>query len=280
MNLQERQMILELGEKVSNTHLVNKNSEADKLIQEHIGSKKDAAYIMTQAILVQQRALADLQQKIKKLEFQITNNNEKKGFFSGLFSGKNSNTPDNISHNHAGTTEQMVPQNSSIPGQTNLGPNLGQPQPSSMGPSMAQSQPQRSGSSFLGSAMSTALGVAGGMALFNGLEHLFNNHSSDKGDTSSVTPDAVTSDTATPDTTTSDTTTPNAVTPDTITPDESNSHFLASEHTDYLHQQNAVSDEEFSTFRDTTDFASETESYDTVGADMDFGESFDDDNFI
>lgn len=169
MNTEEKTMILELADRIGSTPVANKDPDAEKLIQERIASHKDAAYVMTQALLIQQQALTNLQNRVRQLEQQVqTASQQKKGFFGNLFGGGQS-----------GFSRQRQQQNYGNPGYSNNvapGPggyqgSLGQ-QP---GYGSGFGQPQygaRGGSSFLGSAMSTAVGVAGGMALFSGIEHL------------------------------------------------------------------------------------------------------------
>ena len=145
MNEQEKSMITELADRIRSTPPPQKDLDAEKLINEHIASQKNAPYIMTQTMLVQQQAIASLQQRIQNLEHQQLHTTKgKKGFLGNLFGNKQPKSP--------------------YPGQA---PQSSRYAPQQMPPSSG------GGSSFLGSAMSTAVGVAGGMALFSGLEHLF-----------------------------------------------------------------------------------------------------------
>jgi len=245
MNQQEQSMILNLSEKIGNTSVTHKDDAADKFIQENIATKKDAVYIMTQAILVQQRALEDLQLKIKQLEFQAANNKEKEqGFFSQLFGRKKSVPADQHLHQSDYNYQHrpMMNQNSGI---SDCGRN-------------ESSQPK---SSFLSSAMSTALGVAGGMALFNGLEHLFKHRDTgtDINTGTNVTDQSINTDT------------------DFTSADITENTFLPEQH-DYLHTQNTISDQEFNTFEEMESATSEINAYSS--GELDFGDSFDDDNFI
>ncbi len=148
MNTEERSMIMELAGRIKSTSANNKDNEAEELIRTQIASEKDAVYIMTQALLIQQKALAGLQNRIQQLEQQMQMKSQKRGFFGNLFGNKEQSFSGPVSGSR---------------GYENTG----------YQPNYRQSQYTRGrGSSFLGNAMSTAVGVAGGMALFNGIEHL------------------------------------------------------------------------------------------------------------
>ena len=172
MNTEEKTMIIELSDRIGSTSVSNKDPEAEKLIQERIASHKDATYVMTQALLVQQHALTNLQNKVQKLEQQLAlqaqSSNRKKGFFGGLFGGGQSNYAEQQRRQQTGNPNYA---GNVAPGPGGHQGGVGQP-----GYNAGFGQPmyggQRRESSFLGSAMSTAVGVAGGMALFSGIESL------------------------------------------------------------------------------------------------------------
>ncbi len=143
--------------------------EADTLIGDLFTRYPEARYRMTQLAFVQEHALSEAQNRIQRLEADLQQARAAQppqgansgGFFSGLFGGR--------------------PQ--SPPPQGGPGPvwNQGQPnaqyQPPPQQPQYAPGyQPgmfQRQGSGFLGSALSTAAGVTGGMLAANALMSLF-----------------------------------------------------------------------------------------------------------
>lgn len=155
--------------------------EADRFIAENFQRFPEARYRITQLAVVQEAALSQAQARIRDLEFQLQqargqiaqlqqqasqpgqqSSGQSGGFFSGLFS--------------RGPTAPPPPRGASLP--PGWGPASGAAAPE-MGRAYAPPpgyQPGmfgRSGSGFLGSALSTAAGVAGGMMAAHALEGLF-----------------------------------------------------------------------------------------------------------
>ncbi|MPW00716.1 DUF2076 domain-containing protein [Bombella apis] len=156
--------------------------EADRFIAENFQRFPEARYRITQLAVVQEAALSQAQARIRDLEFQLQqargqiaqlqqqasqpgqqSGGQSGGFFSGLFGrGASASAP--------------PPRGASLP--PGWGPASGAAAPE-MGRSYAPPpgyQPGmfgRSGSGFLGSALSTAAGVAGGMMAAHALEGLF-----------------------------------------------------------------------------------------------------------
>ena len=146
--------------------------EADALIGQLLTKYPEARYRLTQTAFVQEHALAAAQNRIKQLEYEVQHAQEAAqqaqprpgGFLSGLFGG--------------GAARPA-------PGAQAPVWNQGQPaqpaaQPAAPPPQYAAGyQPgmfQRQGSGFLGSALSTAAGVAGGVVVGNALMDLFSPH--------------------------------------------------------------------------------------------------------
>ncbi|HDX8428064.1 MULTISPECIES: DUF2076 domain-containing protein [Aeromonas] len=117
-----------------------RDQQADQLIRQHLAQQPDAPYYMTQALLIQQAALTRLNERIKELE---SSQSAPSGgsFLSGLF-GSESNPP----------------------------PRFTPP------PATAPAQPASRASSFLGGALQTAAGVAGGVMLADMIGGLFHNN--------------------------------------------------------------------------------------------------------
>lgn len=157
-----------------------RDAQAQARIEEHLRQQPAAPYYMAQAILVQEAALKQLDARNKELEAELKQAREKAqeaprssggGFLSGLFGGGNS-----------GSRPAPEPQRSVAPPASGGGWR----EPSSQAytaPPQAQPQgfgaaPARGGaSSFLGGAMQTAAGVAGGVLLAQGISSLFSHHS-------------------------------------------------------------------------------------------------------
>jgi hypothetical protein len=134
--------------------------EADRFISDQFQSYPEARYRITQMAFVQEAALAEAQNRIKRLEYDLQQTQaqarqgggQSKGFFSGLFGGG-----------------QQAPQ----------GPGYQQPQYAPPPPQPAYPpgyQPgmfRSGGSGFLGSALTTAAGVAGGVLAADALTSMF-----------------------------------------------------------------------------------------------------------
>ncbi|WP_060509462.1 DUF2076 domain-containing protein [Pseudomonas sp. NBRC 111124] len=165
-----------------------RDAQAQARIEEHVRQQPAAPYYMAQAILVQEAAIKRLDEQNKQLEAELkqaraqleatraSSGNAGGGFLSSIF-GAGARNP-----------EPVQPQRPSAPVASGGGwrepnaPGFSQPQQ----PPQMQAQPQagfgaapaRSGaSSFLGGAMQTAAGVAGGVLLAQGISSLFNHHS-------------------------------------------------------------------------------------------------------
>jgi uncharacterized protein len=159
---------------------VEKNSSkrdesAELLINSVIKKQSNAPYYMTQTILVQETVLNKLNKKVMELEKEILSlknsgieKESKNGFLSGFF--KNKNKQDNNSSSILNSKKSTISPNyngGSIPnesGSTNIGSSV-----ASGG----------GGNSFLGNALQTAVGVAGGMVVGNMLTNLFQNKKSE-----------------------------------------------------------------------------------------------------
>ena len=117
-----------------------RDQQADQLIRQHLAQQPDAPYYMTQALLIQQAALTRLNERVKELE---ANQSAPNGgsFLSGLFGSESSPPP------------RFTPP-----------------------PATTPAQPAPRASSFLGGALQTAAGVAGGVMLADMIGGLFHNN--------------------------------------------------------------------------------------------------------
>jgi len=155
--------------------------EADRLIGDTFARYPEARYRMTQLAFVQEHALAEAQNRIQRLEWELQQAQQTLqqaqqqqqrssgaggGFFSGLFGG--------------GARPAAAPQGGPGPAwnqgaqQPGYAPNYQQAAPPPQyAPSYQPGMFQRQGSGFLGSALTTAAGVAGGLVAGNALMNLF-----------------------------------------------------------------------------------------------------------
>jgi hypothetical protein len=146
MTPQEQELILSVARRLHEAPLTSKDAQAEELIQREIGAQKDAAYVLTQAVILQEHALKQAQERLGAMETELKQTRQQAsaqsrgGFLGGLFGGSS------------------APPAAPTPGFQNRAP-----QPA-----------QASGfGDFMRGAASVAVGVAGGQLLFSGLSGLF-----------------------------------------------------------------------------------------------------------
>lgn len=177
MQTQEQQLIVDLSNRLQQTAMVQKDSEAEALIQRSIANQPDVVYRLVQAVLIQQLTLTQaqhdltaLQQRVQQLEIQQQNTANKPSSFLGGFADKIFGTA-----NPAPTPPPAM--NSGSPWQQQQQQQPGYPNNNAYAAAPPPAAASGGGSSFLASAASSALGVAGGMALFSGVSSLMGSHS-------------------------------------------------------------------------------------------------------
>ncbi|HEX9464766.1 MAG TPA: DUF2076 domain-containing protein [Alphaproteobacteria bacterium] len=168
MTPQEREMIEGLVQRLKAAEPPQKDREAEELIRARVAEQPSAPYQLVQTVLVQEHALNAAQARIEQLEKELASGSASTqpaggtSFLGGLLGRNRWNTQ--------GTAQpgqpQQAAQRSSVPitapapaAATAAGPGFG-------GGGFG------GGSSFLGSALTTAAGVAGGALLFQGLQGL------------------------------------------------------------------------------------------------------------
>jgi hypothetical protein len=157
--------------------------EADAFIGQQFQQYPEARYRITQTAVVTEAALAEAQNRIKRLEWELeqTKNaaqqamqqqaqaapqpQQSGGFFSNIFGGGQQQRPA-----YAPPPQQGAP----VWG-NNYQPTSAPPLPQ-YAPGYQPGMFQRGGSGFLGSALTTAAGVAGGMVVGNALMGMFEGH--------------------------------------------------------------------------------------------------------
>jgi hypothetical protein len=123
-----------------------RDGAAEQQIAAAVERQPAAPYYMAQAILVQERALETLSQRLQELEQELATRPPAGGFLDGLFGAP---TP-------------------------RAGGSLGRPvQSSGLAAAMNRGQPGQPGGGFLGSALQTAVAVAGGVMMANLLTGMF-----------------------------------------------------------------------------------------------------------
>ncbi|MEH3085102.1 MAG: DUF2076 domain-containing protein [Xylophilus ampelinus] len=207
MSPQEQHLLDEFLQRLAAVHGVDKDPEADALIRQRLAAQPDAAYLLVQRSLLQDRALESAKRQIEQLQQQLRQAQDP---------ARQGGDPGGRSFLGAGL-EPGFGRAPSAPGLSAgggsgegygsaIGAGVGaggygaapmqarppQPAPSwrerlfgggAAAPAQAAAAPARGGSSFLGNAAAAAAGVAGGMFLFNGIESLMhgNQHAGGNG---------------------------------------------------------------------------------------------------
>lgn len=188
MNSEEQTLIDGLFGKLKSAETASapRDVEAEARIKEHLNQQPAAPYYMAQAILVQEAAVNQLNQQVKERDEQIQRLQAELqqakaqsssapaqgggGFLSSIFGG-------------GGSRQQPQPQQSfsqspaaSGGGWRDGGPSSPPPYNAPQGNYAAPQQQAPRGSGFLGGALQTAAGVAGGVMLAQGISSMFGHH--------------------------------------------------------------------------------------------------------
>jgi hypothetical protein len=198
MNSEEQTLIDGLFAKLkqAETDSAPRDAQAEARIKEHLGQQPGAPYYMAQSILVQEVAIKQLEaqsrqrdEQIQQLQAELQRSKvqappaapaQSGGFLSSIFGGgarePQAQQPSSFSQQRPSTPQP------SAGGWRDSGP--GSPPPyNSAAPQGNYGQPQQQapaapmGSGFLGGALKTAAGVAGGVMLAEGISSLFNHNS-------------------------------------------------------------------------------------------------------
>ena len=188
MNSEEQTLIDGLFSRLqqAETEAAPRDAQAEARIKEHLTRQPAAGYFMTQAILVQEAALKSLDEQNKQLTQQVQQLQAELqaaktqsaapapsgggGFLSSIFGGSPRPAPTPSAPASTGGWREPAPQQNfgAAPPQQNYAapsPNYAQP-----------AAPAAAGSSFLGGALKTAAGVAGGVMLAQGISSLFHHN--------------------------------------------------------------------------------------------------------
>ncbi|MEJ5283102.1 DUF2076 domain-containing protein [Pseudomonas sp. MYb541] len=182
MNSEEQTLIDGLFSRLqqAETDSAPRDAQAEARIKEHMTRQPAAGYYMTQSILVQEHALKSLDaqnkqqaQQIQQLQDELQRAKSAQpapassgGFLSSIFGGGGSRDQQSA---------QSAPPSSGGGWREPARPGFSQPAPQQNYQQPAPAAPV--GSGFLGGAMKTAAGVAGGVLLAEGISSLFNHNS-------------------------------------------------------------------------------------------------------
>ncbi|EOS93012.1 DUF2076 domain-containing protein [Erwinia tracheiphila] len=163
MQNEEQQLIENLFNRLkqAETQSAPRDATAEKLIQQHIQQQPGAPYYMAQAILIQEAAMKQLNNRVSELEAKLAQSQQPPqqssgGFLSGLFGGgQRQSAPQSVA------PQQSSPWGNNAPVQQ---------QPGWSAPPAAAPSATRG---FLGGALQTAVGVAGGVVMADMLTSMF-----------------------------------------------------------------------------------------------------------
>lgn len=183
MNSEEQTLIDGLFSRLqqAETDSAPRDAQAEARIKEHMTRQPAAGYYMTQSILVQEHALKSLDaqnkqqaQQIQQLQDELQRAKSAQpapassgGFLSSIFGG-GSRDPQ---------PAQSAPASSGGGWREPARPSFSQPAPQQNYQQPQQPAAAPIGSGFLGGAMKTAAGVAGGVLLAEGISSLFSHNS-------------------------------------------------------------------------------------------------------
>ena len=191
MTPDERQLITGLFDRIHGVGPIEKDRDAETLINEAVRQMPDAPYILVQSVLVQEHALQQADQRIRELEEKVRRLEVRAdqahpapssgSFLGGLFGGPKPPRPAQPE------ARGSVP-DSGRPSPGFGGQPMGAPAPSPFRPAAAEQV--SAGSGFLKSALATAAGVTGGMLLADSIRGMIG------GSSGKAAPQAASSDEA------------------------------------------------------------------------------------
>jgi hypothetical protein len=167
MSPQDRQLLQDFLNQLTQARGVPKDPEAEAMIARAVAEQPDAPYLLVQRALLLEQALNNAKAEMSALQSQAR--------------GAGQGAPAFLDPNAWGNSGAARPAPASQPYQAAPQPYQAAPQPYQM-PAQAQAPASSPGflrggmGGMLGNVAATAAGVAGGAFLFQGLEHLLGNH--------------------------------------------------------------------------------------------------------
>lgn len=169
MQSEEQRLIESLFSRLkqAESQSVPRDAAAERLIEQQLRQQPAAPYYMAQAILIQEAAMKKLNAQVNELESRLAQAQQQQqqprqsgGFLSGLFGGGQ---------------RQPAPQQQPAWNSAQQQPYGQQPYNAPQQPYGQQQQPYNAprGSGFLGGALQTAVGVAGGVVMADMLTSMF-----------------------------------------------------------------------------------------------------------
>ena len=178
MTPQEQQLITELFARLKQTPAQAKDADADQLIRKGVIENPETPYLLVQTVLIQDMALSQAQHRVAELEHQLAEAKEASSaqpsqpatsFLGGALSHFLGGAPSRGSVPPA--SQPPAPPPAAAPAWNQSAAN-----PASFGGAAAPGMMSSASSGFLRAAAATALGVAGGQLLFQGIQSMFGQH--------------------------------------------------------------------------------------------------------
>jgi hypothetical protein len=168
MTPEERQLLAGLFDRIRTASNSPRDAEAEAFIAENVKNLPQAPYLLAQAVLIQEQALAAANQRLQELEAKVhsAESQSSQSFLGGL--GK--------SLFGSSSAPQPAPQSAPAPrppAAAPAGPSGPWGQTQQGGGQSGGGGPWGGGGSFLSGALTTAAGVAGGMLLADSVRNLF-----------------------------------------------------------------------------------------------------------
>lgn len=156
MEYQEREQLGQFLQGLAQARVEQKDREAETMIREACARQPDAAYLLVQRAMLTEHALNDARSAIARLQSELNGARSERPF---------------LADNNAWGSAPVQP---AAPRQT--APQMPAQAPAFQAPTAAAPAAPAWGGSFLGNVASTAVGVAAGSFLFQGLGNLFGGH--------------------------------------------------------------------------------------------------------
>ena len=188
MTPQETQWLDDLLQRLAAVQGVPKDPQAVTMIRERLAGQPDAIYLLVQRVLLLEHALADAQQQVVQLSQALQQQQQQQpggGSFLGGAPGIDWGRAPQLQPQPQPYASQPMPAAGGYDGSDRYAPGAPPARTAAPGwrervfgaPSASAAAPAASsGPGLLGTAASAAAGVAGGMFLFNGIEHLLGGH--------------------------------------------------------------------------------------------------------
>jgi len=170
MTPQEQKLVEELLGRLKQAPAQLKDPDADRLIRRGVAETPDAPYLLVQTVLIQDMALSEAQRRVDELEKHLAESeaaraqSSRPSFLGSALARSSVTSPG--PWGRAPQSAASAPQSASGSIQNAVGP-------TSFGGAAAATMAPSASSGFLRAAAATALGVAGGQLLFQGIESMF-----------------------------------------------------------------------------------------------------------